>query len=176
MRKLAALWGVVGVLLLLGQAIYRLSLIAIDAFKGAPFSWYHWVALVVCILFMCYAEGYKGFQLKFSPRVVSRARYLSQHATLLQGLLAPFFCMGFFYASRRRMITTWILVTLMIVLVILVKVYTHGQWRGIIDVGVVLGLLWGCISILVYSARVLMGRPFDYPPDLPEEEDTASPE
>ncbi len=171
MRRIAAVWGVVGVLVILGQAIHRLTLIAIDAFEGSVFLWYHWVALVACILFMCYSEGYKGFQLKFSPRVVSRARYLSGHATLLQGILAPFFCMGFFHATRKRMITTWVLVTVMVGLVILVKVFTHGAWRGIIDVGVVLGLLWGAVSILVFSAQVLAGRPFDYPPDLPEEMD-----
>jgi len=172
MRKVAAIWGVAGVLLILSQAIYRLTWYAIDAFNGNPFEWYHWGALAACVIFMCYAEGYKGFQLKFSPRVVSRARYLAGHATLIQGLLAPFFCMGFFYATRRRMMTTWILVTVMVGLVILVKVFTEGQWRGIIDVGVVLGLLWGCIAILVFSARVLLGLPFDYPPDLPETGDS----
>jgi hypothetical protein len=133
---------------------------------GSPWS----LVSSLCV----YAEGYKGFQLKFSPRVVSRARYLSQNATVLQGLLAPFFCMGFFYATRKRMITTWILVTVMIGLVILVKLYTHDQWRGIIDVGVVLGLGWGCVAILYYSARVLLGLPFDYPPDLPEEENVSA--
>jgi len=157
------------VLAILGQAIYRLTYIAIDAFEGNPMLWYHWIALVLCIIFMCYSEGYKGFQLKFSPRVVSRARYLSSHATLLQGILAPFFCMGFFHATKKRMITTWILVSVMVCLVILVKVFTHNQWRGIIDVGVVIGLLWGSIAILIYSLKVLIGKPFDYPPDLPED-------
>ena len=66
-----ALWGVVGVLMLLGSAVYRLSFPARDAFSH-DFFWYHWVALALIALFMAYAEGFRAFQQGFSPRVAAR--------------------------------------------------------------------------------------------------------
>ena len=43
--------------------------------QGVRLAWFHWVALAASLLFMGYAEGYKGFQLRFSPRAAARALY-----------------------------------------------------------------------------------------------------
>ncbi|NJL19527.1 MAG: hypothetical protein HC901_04635 [Bdellovibrionaceae bacterium] len=48
-------------------------------------------------------------------------------------------------------------------------------WRGLIDVGVVLGLLWGLCAVLVFSVHVARGLPFHYPADLPGEDRPAPP-
>ncbi len=40
-------------------------------------------------------------------------------------------------------------------------------WRGIVDAGVVVGLTWGCVAILVFWARSLLGRPPEIAPDFP---------
>src|SRR3990172_6522523 len=106
MGILGAIWGLTGVLLLLGSAVYRLTPLAVDAFSY-DFSWYHWLSLFIVLLFMSYAEGYRGFQKAFSPRVAARALYLKNHPRLLHALLGPFFCMGFFHASGRRKITSF---------------------------------------------------------------------
>src|SRR5574341_1485783 len=74
MGMIGALWGVSGVLLLLGSAVYRLGPLAVDAFSY-DFLWYHWTCLLCVVFFMAYAEGYVGFQQRFSPRVAARARY-----------------------------------------------------------------------------------------------------
>lgn len=56
-----------------------------------------------------YAEGYKAFQLKFSPLVVQRAMTLSRSPSppLHHTLLAPFYSMGLFHASKKRKIVSW---------------------------------------------------------------------
>ena len=81
--------------MLLFSAVFRLSPIAVAAYSH-DFYWYHWVSLLLILFFMAYAEGYKGFQKGFSPRVAARAKYLKDHPDLLHAVFAPFFCMGFF--------------------------------------------------------------------------------
>ena len=44
-----AVWGLGGVLLLLGSAIYRLTPLAIEGFSH-HFLWYHWMTLVFVVL------------------------------------------------------------------------------------------------------------------------------
>jgi len=105
MGILGAAWGITGVSLLLSSAIFRLARVAAEAFSH-PFDWRHWTALVALLLFMGYAEGYRGFQQRFSPRVAARARYLRERPNLFRSALAPLFCMGFFHATRRRKIVT----------------------------------------------------------------------
>jgi hypothetical protein len=46
---------------------------------------------------------------------------------------------------------------------------TDQPWRGIIDAGVVLGLTWGMVSIVLFAAVAFGTGRFDYPPDLPEQ-------
>jgi len=159
-----ALWGLVGVSLLLGSAIYRLSVWAIDAFSHA-LTPIQWVGLVGFGLFMLVGEGYRGFQQNFSPRVAARARYLAGKPTLLRVILAPLFVMGFFGATRRRKITTWSLTAGIVLLVVGVR-FLEQPWRGIIDLGVVLGLAWGLISLLAFAFLAFTRPDFSYPADL----------
>jgi hypothetical protein len=167
MGILGAIWGLTGVLLLLGSAIYRLAPLAINAYSY-DFFWYHWLALFLILLFMAYAEGYQGFQKGFSPRVASRALYLKNNPRFLHVLFAPFFCMGFFHASRRRKITSVSVTSGIIVLIILVR-FLAQPWRGIIDAGVVVGLAWGLISLIVFILQAFSSKEFPYPPDVPEQ-------
>ncbi|MBT8147475.1 MAG: hypothetical protein KJN90_11525, partial [Gammaproteobacteria bacterium] len=108
-----------------------------------------WFALLFSISYMAYAEGYKGFHKSFAPRVVVRARYLEKHATLGKAVLAPLFCMGFIHATRKRMILS-ISLTLMIIFFIVVVRMLPQPWRGIVDAGVVAGLMFGVTSIIYY--------------------------
>jgi len=167
MGILGAVWGLTGVMLLLGSAVYRLTPLAIDAFSYT-FTWYHWLSLSVVIFFMAYAEGYRGFQKGFSPRVAARALYLKQNPRLLHGLLGPLFCMGFFHASKRRKITSFSVTSGIIVLIILVR-FLAQPWRGIIDAGVVLGLAWGLVSLIIFSLQAFTSKEFPYSPDVPEQ-------
>jgi hypothetical protein len=71
LRTLGFAWGIAGVLFLLSFAIFRLAPIAFELGE-LQLSLAHWVSLVFSILYMAYAEGYKGFHRGFSPRVVQR--------------------------------------------------------------------------------------------------------
>jgi uncharacterized membrane protein len=166
--NLGALWGLAGVLGLLLSACYRLWPKAVDAFSHS-LAWYHWASLAVIVLGMAYAEGYKGFQLAFSPRTAARARYLRQNPRIINVILAPFFCMGYFHATKRRKVTSISLTLGIIVLIILVS-FVPQPWRGIIDAGVVVGLVWGIVSLLVFSVQALLRGDYPFSPEVPDKE------
>lgn len=162
---MAALWGITGIGLLLGSAIYRLSSIGWQTFNY-ELLWYHWLALALCVLFMGFAEGYRGFQKAWSPRVAARALYLSQNVSPVRFVLAPLFCMGFFSIVRKRMIVTYCLTLGILMLVLLVHQFEQ-PWRGIIDLGVVTGLVWGLTSLLVFTYQAFSKESFAYSAEMP---------
>jgi hypothetical protein len=166
MGVFGAFWGLAGVALLLGSAIYRLTPLAIDAF-AYDWSWYHWLSFALMLFFMAYAEGYRAFQLGFSPRVAARARHLRDHPNALHSFLAPLFCMAYFHAPRRRKIVSISVTAGIIVLVILVRLLSQ-PWRGIIDGSVVVGLAWGLIALIVFAYKALTAERFPYSPEVPE--------
>lgn len=161
---LGALWGIAGVSLLLLSAITRLSPRALEALTGG-LDWLGWAVLVPWTLFMVFSEGYRGFQQGFSPRVAARARWLGAHPTATRVVLAPLFCMGFFQATRRRLITTWCLTTGIVGLILLVSLLPQ-PWRGIVDFGVVAGLLWGLVALWIFAAQAFFGSRFHWDPEL----------
>lgn len=166
MRTLGFHWGVFGVVALLGSAIYRLvpRVVELRQFTLGPLQW---GILLGFGLWMLYAEGVKGFHRNFSPRVVARATHLREQPRFLLVLLAPVFCMGFIHATRRRKVTSFAITTAIVVLILAVRLLPQ-PWRGIIDVGVVGGLLVGIASILWFWARTVFAhQPPAVPLDLP---------
>ena len=151
-----ATWGLLGVIALLAYAVYRLFWISVDAFS-VPFNWIHWILFIGNTLFMAWSEGYKGFQKSFSPKVAARARELLDNPRPIPVLLAPLYCMHFFDSTRRQLITTYLLTVMIIVLIIIFHMLDQ-PWRGILDAGVVVGLSWGIVTILISSAKELSPR------------------
>ena len=170
-RQIAiAAWGVLGVTALLTQAVVRLGAHALVAL-GSDLDGVQLTVLVAWVLVSAYSEGYRGFQRQFCPRVVARAFHLGRAGTAAQIALAPAFCMSFFHASRRGLMRAWILLTGIVVLVLLVR-QAPQPWRGIIDAGVVLGLGWGIVVLLlrfVEAARRGAPPPSDLPAPLATE-------
>lgn len=148
MKALGFIWGIVGVLLLLSFALYRLAPMAFELVE-IELSALHWAALVFSVLYMAYAEGYKGFHKGFAPRVVVRASYLKNNPTPLHILLAPLFCMGYIHATRKRQLLS-IGLTLMIICFVFLARTLAQPWRGILDAGVVVGLGIGILSICYF--------------------------
>lgn len=172
LRSIAYYWGLLGVFGLIGSAALRLSsrVAELADFTLSPL---HWLVLVVFTPYMAYAEGYKGFHLNFAPRVVARALYLRELDAGSAGLrsrllvLAPLFCMGFFYATRRRMLISWMLTAAIAALIVALS-HTAQPWRGIVDAGVVTGLVLGLLSLLWHWQRLaLQGLRPEVPLDLP---------
>lgn len=150
---------------MLGYAVYRLALRAMVALES-PLETKHWIFLVVFSLFMLVAEGYRGFQKKFSPRTAARVKYLHDHPRPLHVILAPFFCMGYFFAKRKTQITA-ICLTLGIILMVVLVRYLPFPWRGLVDFGVVLGLSYGILSFAAFTAKALFGKDYPHSPETP---------
>jgi hypothetical protein len=151
LRVIGVVWGLTGVLLLLGYAVVRLFPAAMATFDQ-PLQWYHWVCLIGFIVFMAYSEGYRGFQQAFSPRVAARLQYLYAHPRLWHVLLSPLFCMGYFDIQRRRRIVIYTFTIGIIAIIVAVK-WLSQPWRGIVDAGVVVGLTWGLVTVLMFTQR-----------------------
>ena len=154
---LGVIWGVIGFGLLLGSAIFRLSGRIFEV-EYSHLRTGHILFLVGFTLFMLLTEGYGGFHQRLSPRFASRAKRLLHEPKFFHVLLAPFFCIGYFHASRRRVIGSFAL-TLMIVLLVILVSHMAQPWRGLLDIGVVSGLLFGIVSLVVTIFNVLiLGR------------------
>ncbi len=162
---IGSLWGVAGVLLLLGAAVYRLGIRAAEAF-AIPWTPLQWVVFIAVLGVMAYSEGYRGFYRSFSPRVAARARHLRDHPVLGHVVFAPLFCMGYIHATRRRQMISLLMTIGIIGLVLLVRLLSQ-PWRGIVDAGVVVGLACGIVSVLWFASRTLTSADFDYPTDVP---------
>ncbi|MCH2171294.1 hypothetical protein MK489_10970 [Myxococcota bacterium] len=167
-NRLVAIWGVVGVFLIIGQALLRLTPIAWEPIADGSLTPTQAGIYGFWVVFNAYAEGYRGFQLAFCPRVVSRALWLSQNPRPLFVLLAPLFCMSFFHTTRRQKIVTWCLLIGILVLVLSVS-RAPQPWRGIVDGGVVVGLGWGLCSLGITFVRALIRGDLEADPALPEE-------
>lgn len=164
--RIGAWWGLVGVALMLGKAVWKLTPYVVEL-RALPLSRFQWGALVVWALFMGWTEGYRGFHLRFCPRVAARARYLRDHPRPLHVLLAPLFCFGYFHATRRRQITS-ISISLGIVLIVLLVKQLAQPWRGILDVGVLVGLSMGILSLFHHGRLALTSEHFPHDPQVPE--------
>lgn len=115
---------------------------------------------------MMYAEGYRGFQKAFSPRVVARARWLGENPRPLLAALGPLFCAGLMHATPRRKIASWALAVGIAGLVLVVRRLPVTP-RAIVDAGVVAGLSYGIGATLAIYGRSLLGRPPEISPDVP---------
>lgn len=163
---LAVGWAVFGMIGILGNAVKRLAPIAIQPLKAKDLSMFQWGAYIGTILFFAYAEGYKAFQLKFSPLVVRRAMTLKEPtAKAVDVVLAPFYSMGLFHATRKRKIVSWSVSTAVLLIVGVVKRMPY-PWRSIVDAGVVMGLTWGSISMAVIYIKALTGTPPTIDPQI----------
>jgi hypothetical protein len=167
---IGVVWGLAGIVFMLGYAIVRLFPVTMAVFEQ-PLQWYHWVCMIGFIGFMAYSEGYRGFQLAFSPRVAARLKYLYEHPRPRHVLLSPLFCMGYFYIQRRRRIAIYILTAGVVALISAVR-FLSQPWRGIIDAGVLVGLTWGLVSVLVSTQQAFSttpAKPFPYAPEVPDD-------
>jgi hypothetical protein len=165
-QVLVASWGVLGVLGLLGQASFRLGGRALEALES-DLSGPQLATLVAWTVFNLYAEGYRAFQKRFSPRVVVRAFHLARFPQPLHVTLAPFYCMALLHAAKRERIVAWSTVVMIMGFILLLR-HIPQPWRGIVDAGVVAALLWGAGAILVLFGRALRtGIVPDFPAGLP---------
>lgn len=172
--KLIASVGIAWVTWLLGNAILRLTPLALEPWFDGTLTLPLQLLWIAWFVVNGYFEGYRGFQQRFSPRVVSRAAYLGEHPTPLRVLLALPFCLSLFHARRAQLIFRWTFITVLYTVIYLVK-FVPQPWRGILDGGVVVGLAWGLLSVWYFFARYLLDLGTPEPTDLPEPTERAMP-
>ena len=130
--------------------------------------WWGWLILALIILFFAYCEGYRGFQTAWSPMLVKRAYHFSSVSMpvysltkniyidrLIDFILAPLLSAGHICGTRRRYILSWG-ITIMVILLVwgVSKMPEDTPWRSFIDIGVVVGLGWGLVFILVWWVKI----------------------
>ena len=172
-RNVLGVWGVVQVVSVLANAIKRLYPIALQPFIQKDLLPYHWAMYVLWSLYMGYAEGYKAFQLKFSPMVVQRAFSLADKPSVLNYVLAGPYSMGLFGAPRKRMIVSWCITAGVFSLVKVVKMMPY-PYRSIVDAGVVVGLSYGTLSIVALTVKALCGGKVEAPGEVLDDKDSAA--
>jgi hypothetical protein len=160
-------WGVLGVIVVVGEAAARLLRFAYETLAKQQLGTTEWAFFAAFLAFILYTEGYRGFQKRFSPRTVARAVHLAHNPRLLPVLLAPIYCMALFGATRRRLVASWLLVAGIVTLIILVR-YLPSTYRALVDAGVGCALVWGMASIVVYAVLALRGRPMPVAHDVPD--------
>ena len=130
--------------------------------------WWGWLILALIILFFAYCEGYRGFQTAWSPMLVQRAYHFSSVSKpvysiskniyvdrTIDFIVAPLLSAGHICGTRRRYILSWG-ITIMVVLLVWGISYMPDDtpWRSFIDIGVVIGLGWGLVFILVWWFKI----------------------
>ena len=158
-------WALGGVFLFIGNAVFRLGPRGLEIFNGL--STLQLVLAVAWTAFMLYGEGYRGFHLRFAPRVVARAGALARqqpHPGLVA--LGPFVAMGLLHGTPRRLLASRALLAMIVVMVFLVR-WLPEPWRAIVDFGVVAGLVAGLASMLYFAWGTVAGAPPDVDPEFP---------
>lgn len=162
MAMFGVIWGVGGVLMLLGMAVIKLTPPSLEAFNFT-LSWYHWLVLVLNTAIVLYFKGYRALHLALAPRIAARAVHLSQNPSLKRVLLAPFFCMGYFDIIKRKKIATYAMTVGMVALIMLVRTFPQPM-RGVVDLAVTGGLAMGFLSLVLRTAQAFWIGSFDYSP------------
>jgi len=161
-------WGVIGCMLLISTGVYRVLPHAIEP-VWPTYTLRVWeLALYVgFIVFQAWTEGYKGFQQGVVPRILARAQWLTDHPRRVHPLVAPFFVTGLFGMTRRALIVRYVFIFVIVGVIVAMK-FVPQPWRGIVDAGVVVGLMWGVVAMGVGLARMFRGWTPDADPQVPE--------
>ncbi|MBX2798975.1 MAG: hypothetical protein KTR31_14970 [Myxococcales bacterium] len=154
-------------LLLLAQALHRLTPRALEVFDGTLTAFQLAIAAIWTV-FMLYAEAWRGFHLKFSPRVVARSSALVQDGRTWLALCAPAVAMGLLHGTPRRLLVSRLLFVGIVLLVVAVR-FLPDPWRAIVDLGVVVGLGAGALSIVWHALQALNGNPPQIAADFPDQ-------
>ncbi|HUF13925.1 MAG TPA: hypothetical protein VMN78_12545 [Longimicrobiales bacterium] len=105
-----------------------------------------WLALALVSIGFLYGEGVRALQGSWVPRMVARAGELRSDSPRLHRVLAPLYAMSLIGAERRRVVRAWLGLALIVAAVLVVRGLPE-PWRGIIDAGVCVALLWGLVAI-----------------------------
>ena len=136
--------------------------------KSGNLGLQHWIILALIIVFFSYCEGYRGFQMSWSPMLVKRAYQLSVVSIpvynwtdiiyidrFIDLMFSPMLAGGFICGTRRRLMLSWGITIFVFVFVLLMRFMSDDlPWKCFIDIGVVIGLSWGLLFILIWWLKI----------------------
>ena len=137
-------------------------------YRNGQLNLIHWISLLLICIFFAYYEGYKGFQLAWSPMLVKRTYHfasMSKPAITLTNsffidssislILGPMLAGGFICGTKRRYILSWGITAFIMIFVVIMRVLPNDStWKCFIDIGVVIGLTWGLVYILIWWFKI----------------------
>lgn len=144
-------WGIGGVALVFGMAVYRLGSRGLDTVaRGLTPG--QWVVLLVLTAVFVYGEGVRALQRRYIPHVMRRAEELRTEPRIWYRLLAPLHALTLIGASTSLLLKSWA-GTFAIALAVAIVRAMPEPWRGITDVAVAAALAWGTLSLMRAAAR-----------------------
>jgi hypothetical protein len=155
LRRLGALWGVAGVLLVFGNGVVTLGTRGLATLRAGlePFEW---ASLAVLTVLFVYGEGVRALQRRWIPFVLQRIGTLRASDNVLHHLLAPLYAMALIGAPRRALVYSWAGAAAIVLAVIIVARFPP-PWRGITDFAVSAALAWALVVILLQARRLRAG-------------------
>ena len=156
MKNLIFIYSIGGVIAIFSSAIYRLYP-HVKKSMSYEFSTLNWIVLAAYLIVMIVGKGYFALHRGFVPRVVNRSELLVENGNLLDRLFAPLYCMGFFKAPKKRLIISYSMLLLIITFIASASKISQ-PWRGIIDLGVVIGLSLGILSLVILGFKKLISK------------------
>jgi hypothetical protein len=151
MGLLGSLWGLGGILAVIGYAVFRLGQRA-ARIPSYELTWYHWTGLVLIAVGLVYVKAYRAFYRRLAPWIADRAGQVRRHPNALRVLLAPFYCMGYFDVDVRTQLRM-IFITLAMALLIMIVPFIPEPWRAILDLGIAVALGLGFAFILAATLK-----------------------
>jgi hypothetical protein len=144
-------WGIGGVAMVFGMAVYRLGIRGVDTVvRGLTPG--QWVALLLLTAVFVYGEGIRALQRRYIPHVMRRVELLRTEPRWWYRLLAPLHALTLIGARTGMLLRSWA-GTLAIVLAVAIVRSMPDPWRGIVDVAVASALAWGTLALLLATAR-----------------------
>ncbi|MCK5050497.1 MAG: hypothetical protein KAS53_02065, partial [Candidatus Cloacimonetes bacterium] len=150
------IYSIGGVIAIFSSAIFRLYPHVREGFSF-ELTTLNWVVLIAYLAVMIVAKGYFALHCSFVPRVINRSELLVENGKLIDRLLAPLYCMGFFKAPKKRIIISYAMLLLIIAFIVSASKISQ-PWRGIIDLGVIVGLSLGILSLLFLGINKLISK------------------
>ena len=152
----AAWWAVVGVVLLFGNAAWRLGARGIET-VASGLSAVEWLVLAGVTAVFVYGEGVRALQMKYIPRLLQRVTAVRGEQRLLPRVLAPLYALMLVYAPTGTLVRAWAGIAAITLAVIVIRGFAE-PWRGIIDFGVAAALAWATLVLVVRAFGMLGDR------------------
>jgi hypothetical protein len=149
-------WGLGSWFYMLGKTSAKMFSKGMSGLRWDELTTTHLAGFFFILVFMAYAEGYRGFHKSFSPMLVKRTWAINEKSPWHVHLLAPLYVGGFIDGTTKRLLVSWGLIIFIVGLVIAVA-HTSWPWHQLIDLGVGVGISIGLVSTVYFTLLACRG-------------------